>query len=286
MADCKVFRREIGEAAGLGDLAGAAAAHAEVCRACGDSLRQREAVRGLVGGLGRVEAPADFEFRLRARMAAAEVKGRRGPFGGLRLVYKLAPVAVVAAFLVIAASLYLRQAPRGGQSGAPAGTTREVAGGVGGAQTPVGKQTTATAAHVDALNDSHTAAPTPVVSAPVAVVEQARTGQPRLSLTVAQNIQHVARHRAETARVARGAGEVATLNTTVAGVSSAEVITRGRTLSIPMETGAAPLWLVLKDERGATRVVPVRSVSFGAQDVIAREGTRRQATAFDGEGVW
>ncbi|HWW77171.1 MAG TPA: hypothetical protein VNZ44_17340, partial [Pyrinomonadaceae bacterium] len=90
MSDCKVFRREIGEASGRGDLASAAAAHADGCRACGETLRQREAVRGLVGGLARVEAPADFEFRLRARMAAAEVKGRRGPFGGLRLMYKFA----------------------------------------------------------------------------------------------------------------------------------------------------------------------------------------------------
>ncbi|HJQ34245.1 MAG TPA: hypothetical protein VJ866_18850 [Pyrinomonadaceae bacterium] len=285
MSDCKVFRREIGEAAGHGELSGAAAAHADGCRACGEALRQREAVRGLVGGLARVEAPADFEFRLRARMAAA-TKERRGPFGGLRLAYKLAPVAVVAAFLVIAASLYLRQPPRGGQSVATAPAAGEVASNAGRAQTQAGVQTKETPARVDSQNDSRTTAPAPVASAPAAVVEQARTGKPQFSVTTAQKLQHAARRSAEAARVGRGAGEVATLNTTVAGVSSAEVITRDRTLPITLETGAAPLRLVLRDGRGATRVVPVRSVSFGAQDVIAREGTRRQTNAFDGEGVW
>lgn len=276
MSDCKVFRREIGEAAGRGDLAGAAAAHAEGCRACGETLRERESVRGLVGGLARVEAPADFEFRLRARMAAAEVKGRRGPFGGLRLAYKLAPVAVAAAFLIVSGALYFRQSERGGQqAGSPAQVAKEVAGNATGAQA------TAPPARVDAQNSTSA----PVVAASVAVDELTNNGKSQVGKTTAPRPRHVARRSTEAARVTGGAGEVAALNTTVTSVSSAEVI-HGRPLSIPMETGAAPLRLLLRDERGALRVVPVRPVSFGAQDVIARDGARRQTTTVDDEGVW
>jgi len=271
MSDCKVFRREIEEASGRGDLAGAAAAHVAVCPACGETLRQREAVRGLVRGLARVEAPADFEFRLRARMAAAEVKGRRGPFGGIRLIYKFAPVAIAAAFLVVSASLYLRQTPRGNQAGTPNGVAREAAGNATGAQTP---------ASPPARVDSQNSAP-----APVAVVDRTDGRKTQIAKTTAPRPPSVARRSTEAAHAAGGAGEAAGLNTTVASVSSAQVI-RGRTLSIPMDTGAAPLRLVLRDERGATRVVPVRPVSFGAQDVIARDGARRQTTAVDDEGVW
>jgi hypothetical protein len=275
MSDCKVFRREIGEASGRGDLAGAVAAHADSCHACGETLREREAVRGLVRGLARVEAPADFEFRLRARMAAAEVKGRRGPFGGLRLVYKFAPVALATAFLIVSGALYLRQTPNGSRAGAPAGDAGEVASNATGAQTK------APAARVDSQNS--TAAPGK--AAPVEVADRTDGPKSHMAKATAPRPQHTARRSTEAARVTGGAGQVEALNTTVASVSSAAVI-RGRTLSIPMETGAAPLRLLLRDERGAMRLVPVRSVSFGAQDVIARDGARRQTPAVDDEGVW
>src|SRR5215204_4003685 len=100
MSECKAYRREIDEAAGGGVSAGARA-HATSCRVCGDELRVRESLRVLVGGLGKVEAPADFEFRLRARMAASKADGARGRFGGARWLYGFAPVAVAACFVFV-----------------------------------------------------------------------------------------------------------------------------------------------------------------------------------------
>src|SRR5215211_5402707 len=111
MSECKVYRREIVEGFD-GTMSRGARAHAEVCRECGDELRGRESLRALVGGLVKVEAPSDFEFRLRARMAASGATGRRGALGGLRLVYAFAPVAAAACFLVVSTALYLRQASR------------------------------------------------------------------------------------------------------------------------------------------------------------------------------
>jgi hypothetical protein len=238
-------------------------------------LREREAVRGLVGGLARVEAPADFEFRLRARMSAAGGKGRRGPFGGLRLVYRFAPVAVAAAFLVVAASLYFRRPAQSRPDNVPA----QVAGDV--ASNATATQTEAPPARVDL----QISAPAPVVPVPVAAADRADFGKSQLSRASAPRTHANARRVTEDARGPGGAGRVAALNTTVMSVGSAEVIPR-RMLSIPMETGAAPLRLLLRDERGALRLVPVRPVSFGAQDLIARDGARRQATPVEDEGVW
>src|SRR5829696_4267627 len=110
MSECKVYRREIGGAADGGRVSTGARAHAAACRACGDELRVRESLRVLVGGLGKVEAPADFEFRLRARMAASKAGGGRGHFGGARWLYGFVTVAVAACFVVVSATLYFRQA--------------------------------------------------------------------------------------------------------------------------------------------------------------------------------
>ena len=277
MSDCKVYRREIVEAADGDALGRGARAHADACRACAEELRGGESLRALVRGLGKVEAPADFEFRLRARMAAAEGKGRRGPFGGLRLVYRFAPVAVAVAFLFVAASLYFRQPAQSRPDNGPAQAAGDVASNATAART----EAPPPARVVEARNST----PAPVAPARVAVADRAGAGKPQLSRAATPGTHSTARRLTEAARGTGGAGVAAALNTAVMSVGSAEVI-RGRTLSIPVEKGAAPLRLLLRDERGALRLVPVRPVSFGAQDLIARDGARRQATPVEDEGVW
>lgn len=283
MSDCKVFRREIGGAAGRTDLGAGAAAHADTCRACGEALREREAVRGLVRSLGKVEAPADFEFRLRARMAAANGAGRRGPLGGLRPAYRFAPAAFAAVLLLVAATLYLRQGARtDGGGAAPSGVAREVVNNAAvqtpapPAQTGLKEVATARVSEADRANEEGRVNEAGRAEGPKARISRASAPRPRQS----------ARRVTEVARGAAGAGQPAALNTTVASVSSAEVVIPGRALPFTMETGATPLRLVMRDGRGAARVVPLLPVSFGAQDLIARDGARRRTTASDDEGVW
>src|SRR5215216_893690 len=99
MSDCKVYRREVEEAADGGVMSTGARLHVSSCHACGVELRERERLRALVGGLGKVGAPADFEFRLRARMAAAKAGGARARFSGTRWLYGFAPVAIATCFV-------------------------------------------------------------------------------------------------------------------------------------------------------------------------------------------
>jgi hypothetical protein len=68
-------------------------------------------------------------------------------------------------------------------------------------------------------------------------------------------------------------------------LNSAPVIT-ARTWKISVGTNAEPLRMIVRDEHGAERVVPMRTVSFGSQELIAREGARQRTAVADDEGVW
>ncbi|HWS89272.1 MAG TPA: hypothetical protein VN282_20025 [Pyrinomonadaceae bacterium] len=266
MSECKVYRREIDEADG-GRMSTGARVHAARCRACGVALREREALRALVGGLGRVEAPADFEFRLRARMAAAKSDTGRGRLSGARWFYGFAPVAVAACFVVVSATLYFRQEPRATKTEAPV---------------------------VVANPPARDPEPAPVSSdknerRESALTEGAAGQAVRVSRTdVASAATHRPAHRLSS-RAAR-AREVASKverrtdsaqNTADFSVTAAQVLH-----PIQVRASAEPLRIVLRDERGAERVVPMRSVSFGSQDFLARGAATRPATNAEVGGVW
>lgn len=269
MSECKVYRREIVEGSDGDALSRGARAHAEACRACGDELRGRESLRALVRGLGKVEAPSDFEFRLRARMVSAGPAGRRGPLKGLRLVYAFAPVAAAAAFLVVSASLYLRQAPQTTKTEPPSvAVTAPARDGAEGR--------TAAAPQAGDVRESKQ------MELPPVEVALGRTGAPargagRVSRAASRPSGGVASRAERRERVGQ--------NTAVFSVGAAPVI-NGRGVTIALKTAAEPMQMILRDERGASRVVPMRSVSFGSQELIAREGVSRQAGAAENEGIW
>jgi hypothetical protein len=259
MSDCKVFRREIEEAADGRPASAAARAHLALCRACGEELRERERLRALVGGLGRVEAPADFEFRLRARMAASRAEGGRNGFNG-RWLYGFAPVAVAACFLIVSATLYFRQAARPRTEDMPVAAASP-------AQTP-------------AINKTE-----------VAPVESAKAGGqtvPSNPVEVASSRVHKVARRSN-ARAAQ-AREVALRNerrTDVAQQNTANfTVTGAPVIHLPVQSSAEPLRLILRDESGAERVVPMRSVSFGSQDLLSRGAATRPPVATEVGGVW
>ena len=67
--NCKLIRRELDELM-LGETwSSAATEHLHECVSCREFHEQQTKLRQIVGSLGTVEAPADFDFRLRARLA-------------------------------------------------------------------------------------------------------------------------------------------------------------------------------------------------------------------------
>jgi hypothetical protein len=66
---CELIRRELDELR-LGDEAGVVARqHLRDCGECREFHQQQIRLRQIVGSLGTVQAPPDFDFRLRARLA-------------------------------------------------------------------------------------------------------------------------------------------------------------------------------------------------------------------------
>ncbi len=266
MSECKAYRREIEAAAdGVGVSTGARS-HAAVCRACGDELRARASLRALVGGLGKVEAPADFEFRLRARMAASKAEGGRGRFGGTRWLYGFAPVAIAACFVVVSATLYLRQAARTNTANPPAvvatnGPSRSV------------EPDRATSNNVQNQD-----------AAPVTVGEVAKVNSTEAVAPRSHKPAHKVVVRSTQAREVASRGESrmeVAPRTFVSSVTGAQVIK-----PISVKASAEPLRVIVRDERGAERVVSMRGVSFGSQDFLARGASGRPAVAAEVGGVW
>jgi hypothetical protein len=67
--NCEVIRRQIDELM-LDEAASASVSeHLNGCSGCREFQRTQRKLRQMVGSLGTVAAPADFEFRLRARLA-------------------------------------------------------------------------------------------------------------------------------------------------------------------------------------------------------------------------
>ena len=67
--NCEVIRRELDELRLDERCSSAATEHLRECAACKEFHQTQTKLRLMVGGLGTVAAPPDFDFRLRARLA-------------------------------------------------------------------------------------------------------------------------------------------------------------------------------------------------------------------------
>src|SRR6185295_2315998 len=94
--NCRNIRQEIEEAGSAGFLSAAALSHLEACAACEKLSRQQTKLQAIISSLGTVEAPGDFDFRLRARLAEEKrLNARALPFGKLSFVLRSAAVAAM-----------------------------------------------------------------------------------------------------------------------------------------------------------------------------------------------
>jgi hypothetical protein len=284
MSDCKVFRTEIDVAADGGALGRDAASHVKSCAACGEELRGRAALRGLVRGLGRVEAPPDFEFRLRARMASSKPGGGRGLFAGSFPVGGLAWAAAAVCILSVTTAVYFRQpqpTSQGAQSrGEVASVSQEHASPTNTASNNktesnnTGDKATTTDEGKGVVVGDATTSGTQKVSAPKRAASQSRgregiASESRGELTRGGSID----------ADLRPAGVILPQLNNVSSAAS-----RVPAQGIQLGTSAGTLRVVLRDERGT--LVPMRTVSFGSQEPLSRQSASSRLTSKDEEGVW
>lgn len=91
--NCGVVRQELDELTLDETCSSSAAAHLRECGECREFQQQQTRLRQIVGSLGTVAAPADFDFRLRARLANDSSSAAYWPL--MRRGFALATVLVV-----------------------------------------------------------------------------------------------------------------------------------------------------------------------------------------------
>lgn len=120
--ECRVTRQQIDELE-LGERpTERVTAHLSLCAGCRDFHAERTELRQLVGSLESVVAPADFEMRLRARIAREQSPSRPEPFFA-RLIRT--PALAAAALFVIVGGALVWVAQRNIEPSAPVATARQ-----------------------------------------------------------------------------------------------------------------------------------------------------------------
>lgn len=252
--NCKTVRREIDEADLNQQLSNLATEHLQACPDCCVFHSGRHGLRSLVSSLETVAAPADFDFRLRARLARE--KGRaNGVFAPERFSFGGRSLAAAALVLLIAvAGIIVRNRMASTSSPAAADAHRQDPT-VG----PAGKEIKETVA---AASSSHS----PTASVPSSSKNSGglaagprpkqrrrgklpENGSPSSSVTLAQN----------------------NVGVRDSGLDSApRLVPNESTDAIRVPIDAPSLKISFDDGRGTAHTISLPVVSFGSQRVLER----------------
>ncbi|HZH30846.1 MAG TPA: hypothetical protein VEY11_08795 [Pyrinomonadaceae bacterium] len=283
---CKIEIEERG--LGLETLSDAARGHLSACAECRVFGEERFALRRLVGELGRVSAPADFDFRMRARMAAE--RSERAPRVAARFNFSPAALSwplAACVTLLISASLYF-QTGRPDDATLPTLTTEQTRAATPSPQTIVAQQGTPSPQSLEA-EQATPADGSARREASRGVVDVASSkSSPAQRRRVASASRFAARTGVE--REAIRVEESTSVSLTGATPRfSAGGTARNEGILIPVQLGApeGQLKVLLRDTSGGARTISVDSVSFGSRDVMGRSGeTYTKASLSTNQGVW
>jgi len=237
--DCRTVRLEI-DTAELGQrLSGPLEMHLAACAACAQFRTERAQLRELVGSLKPVAAPADFDLRLRARIAREKEASARQPFI-FRFAMTTPAIAVVALIvLTIASIVWINQRNR--TANTPIANTN-----------PNSEKATSPAplpANQDALPQPKE----PVVAINNPPVNSKRTNpserNPVRSLPVS----------------ASPPSQVSDFNT-----RAAESIQQNRAGDVSLTAPSKPMVVSVQDANGATHKILLPPISFGSQRLDSR----------------
>lgn len=229
--DCRVMRLEIDQSELGQRLSERAEAHLAVCGSCAAFRVERTRLRELVGSLNPVSAPADFDIRLRARLAQERDRQPRQPF-----IFRFAistPAIAVAAVIVMAVGSMVwignrsRPAPTAATNIQRPGTT--------------------------------TSAPTVNVA-----VENPPSNSPALDNNIAANPRPLFSRRAGTKPANLAAGTAVSSDFNVSRAQSYR-LSPDRVGEVSLTAPLNPMVVSMYDENGSKRQILLPPISFGAQ---------------------
>lgn len=270
--NCRNVRHEIEEAA-VGDLLSSDVnGHLSNCVACKTFFREQTSLQELVASLGTVEAPGDFDFRLRARLAG-EKRAVAQPLAMGNFSFGLRSAAVATILLLIGSALMFLSFRTRSYTPLTAEVPKT-------APLPTSNQQGIEPSKLKDLGETGTAevaaGPHENERNPV----EASLGSPD--------------HRVPKRRVFKG--ELATLATknrqksrdlsgTQATVlkASDQVIDTYPTTAFPINASSQSLKVSVDDGRGSSRTISLPTVSFGSQRSLSQGASPLMASA---RGAW
>jgi anti-sigma factor RsiW len=264
--NCGRARREIEETDASELLSGAAKAHLATCTACETLSRQQNNLRTIISSLETVEAPGDFDFRLRARLAGERTEPARGlSWGNFSFGLRAAALSTVVLLLgsaFVFVTLKIRTA------------NPTVAGG-----RPLAANTVTSAPRPSEAVSNVQAGVTPIVKGtekePVEVVKAAAEPQQKH-----RNFRNAA--AAIRGSNLNGTREMASSQAPVLRPFDESVETYP-TAAFPINASYQSLKVSVDDGRGASRTISLPTVSFGSQRALSQSASPLVAAA---RGVW
>lgn len=244
---CEHVRRELDELTLNEEISASCNSHLKECAACRDFHATQTKLLQLVGGLGTVAAPADFDFKLRARLASEPVSSG----------FNFWPVAKWSLTAVVAVLLFV-----GGFS-VITRLTRQTS-----------NDTVAVSEPTPQPSTSPATSPSPESTTAAGDSEIARASKPAESAEPAGKLPKALVVRKDKRNI---------VSTDVSSIA-APVIRAPRTgredVIFAVDANGQPLTVSLDDGRGNARTISLPTVSFGSQRVIGR------SNQFAPKGVW
>jgi len=245
--NCEVIRRELDELMLDETCSASTVEHLKDCSACREFQETRTKLRQMVGSLGTVAAPPDFEFRLRARLANGSSSERFHYWSFARKGLTFAAVLVVFLMGIIVVRNIVNQQ-----------TTRE------------------------AMTENKPVVPQPTPKLVVPVAPEAAS--PSNQLTAGAQVSTPLKNKTERAvatgsRVKRPLATIESASTR-ADIFGSEAVNSGATAVIPIDASLPSLKFSLDDGSGNARTISVPTIRFGSQRMLPNGNQLAQ------KGIW
>jgi len=244
---CSTIRRQLDELM-LGESQGPGISqHLSECSECRDFHEKQTKLRQLVGRLGTISAPPDFDFRLRSKLASGKANGS----DHLRLLVQRA-AAVAAAVVMIVGGVFLARELQ----------NRKIP--------------------IQTAEDNRPPSRTVPAAAVVASVNAGAEQNSKAIEATARVDGNSGKERVSKRNISTPQRNIRTLESEAPASSRAPVIRLPQTLDqvFPIDASQQSLKVSLFDGRGNPRTISLPTVTFGSQRVVPT------STSFAPKGVW
>jgi hypothetical protein len=278
--NCQSCRIEIEELETSESLSKAASAHLNACSSCGAFYHERLSLRRLVGSLEPVTVPSDFEFRLRARIAASESGGDHR-FSFWSFITSAPAISLAASFALLLAAFVVYNNFNSGP--AVNNQANEVA-----RQQPAQKTE---APNSNNPSESVASKSTTNISTPDAndsrspAVLSTGNGNPRPHvIAISKNAVH-----RQPKQLDAGSQQIVSRDEAVRSApritpqdNSPFNVKSGPLVELPVRSSSQAMRVFVGDKSGGKRSVTFEPVIFGSQDLTGRNSSRVQTS----QGIW